>query len=89
MFEGRATNSRCSDGRTGAGDWTGSTESGEPDHDLVGGTASGCCAEECVVGDVSDDVGPTVAMMICQRLSHPLNADDSYLHAQLVGIDVN
>ena len=54
-FEGHATNGGRSDGRTGAGDGSGTTKCCEPDHDLILGRARCGGGREQVVGYIGDN----------------------------------
>jgi len=54
-FEGHAANGWCCDGRTGAGDGSGTTKGCEPDHDLILGRAGCCGGREQVVGYIGDN----------------------------------
>lgn len=59
---GSVGNPHRSDWRARAAYWPRTTESSEPDHDLIRPRAAGRIASEGVVGDVGDDVRTSVTV---------------------------
>ena len=59
---GSVSNPDRSDWRAGAAYWTRTTESTEPDHGLIRGSAIGRIAGEDIVGNVGDDVRTSVTV---------------------------